>query len=300
MVRVIKVLCVVLVCFWGQSAFAATPGSHYPFGVEGVLGASTPPPGLHYRMYNVFYNPTTLTGNDGEALPIDFELDVFASAQRFVYATDKKILGGDYLFNVIIPLVDKSVSVGGTTIGDESLSLGDITIEPIVLSWHKPRWDFAAALAVVVPSGDYDMANPASVGNGYWSGMLTLGATYFFDEQKTWSLSALTRTLVNTEQDGTNITPGSEFVVEYGLGKEIKTGNFMIRPGLTGYAYWQITEDSGDNADDLKKQSFAVGAELNVFYLPWLLQANLRYVDEFNVENNTEGEMIVFTLTKSF
>lgn len=300
MVRFVKIMVFVLACVVAPSAFGATAGSHYPFGVEGVMAGSAPPPGFHYRIYNVFYNPDTMTDNNGDALPIGFELDAFATAHRFVYVSNKKILGGNWFANVIVPFVDKDITIEAAGVSEsQSLSLGDMTFEPFAINWNGPRWDAAAAIAVIAPTGEYNSTEPASVGMGYWSTMFTIGGTYYFDEPKSWTVSALTRTLMNGEQDETDITPGSEFVVEYGLGKQLQAGDFLIRPGFCGYAYWQLSEDDGTD-DDTKKRSFAVGGEVNFLYLPYLLQVNLRYVDEFNTENNSESDMFVLTLTKSF
>lgn len=94
-----------------------------------------------------------------------------------------------------------------------------------------------------------------------------IAGTVYFDAQRLWSFSALTRTLMHTEQDETKVTPGTEFVVEYGLGKEIPISDkFSIRPGLAGCAYWQIEDDSDDGPNtvaDERKKAYALGAEIN-------------------------------------
>jgi hypothetical protein len=287
------------------SSEAATLGSHYPLGAEGVLAASAPPPGFHYRMYNIWYNSNTLKGDNGNDLPVGLDLNVFASAHRFIHVTNVKILGADLLYDAIVPLLDKDITISAANYSDShSLAVGDITLEPFVLSWHLPRWDVTAGLGVIVPSGSYDASEFASPGLGYWSGMLTLGATYYLDEKKTWSLSALTRTLINGEQEDTNVTPGSELVVEYGLGKEIAiNNNFLMRPGVAGYAYWQLEDDSSNGPGivaDQRKQAHAIGGEINFFYIPMLLQLNLRALYEYGAENTAEGSQFVAILTKSF
>ncbi len=308
----VKVILVVLGCFGlslgaGFSLVqAATSGSHYPFGGEGVLAASPPPPGFHYRVYNTWYNPTTLKDDNGDTVDVGFDLDIFSSVHRFVHVTDKKIFGADYFYNIIVPLVDKGISVEAAGMSDsKSLSMGDAVFEFAGLAWHKPQWDVATALAIVAPTGEYDGDKPASPGLGYWSGMLTIGATYFFDPEKSWSASALTRTLVHSKQADTDVTPGSEFVVEYGLGKEIKlTDKLLIRPGVAGCAYWQISDDSDDGPGTLadeRKEAFALGAEFNFFWLPpSLFQLNLRALREFGAKNTAEGSQVVLTLTKSW
>lgn len=283
---------------------AATMGSHYPFGGEGGLAGTVPPPGFHYRMYNTWYNPTTLKDDNGNKLDVDLDLEVFSSVQRFVHVTGKKILGADYFYDIIVPLVDKDLTLGNYT-DSHSFALGDTVFELFGLAWHEPRWDAAFALAAIAPTGEYDSEKLASPGLGYWSGMMTLGGTVYFDEERTWSFSALTRTLVNTEQDETNVTPGSEFVVEYGLGKEIVLNNkFSIRPGLAGCAYWQLEDDSEDGPNsfaDERKTAYALGAEINMFWLPpTLFQVNLRAMREFGAENTVQGSQFVLTLTKSW
>ncbi|WP_419662872.1 conserved uncharacterized protein, putative involvement in regulation of phenolics degradation [Desulfosarcina variabilis str. Montpellier] len=285
---------------------AATSGNHYvPGGESTALAASAPPPGFHYKIYNTFYNSTTLTDDNGEDLGVGFDLDVFCNLHRFVHVTKKKILGADYLYDVVVPILDKDLSIDALGVSDSrSLSVGDILIEPILLAWHKPRWDAVAGLGVWMPTGEYDADKPASPGLGYWSGMLTLGGTYFFDEKRSWSFSVLTRTLIHTEQDDTEVTPGSEFIAEYGIGKDIPVNDkFLVRPAVVGFGYWQIEDDSDDGPGtvaDERKELYGLGAEINYFWLPQLFQVNLRVVREFDAKNTAEGSQFVVTFTKSW
>ena len=66
-------LIVVMFCTLGlvgalfAPAFAGETG-HYVNGVEGIRAATLPPPGLYYRLDNVFYNADRLMEEDGEEL----------------------------------------------------------------------------------------------------------------------------------------------------------------------------------------------------------------------------------------
>ncbi|WP_417346848.1 SphA family protein [Ferrimonas sp.] len=285
--------------------YAATSGSHYPLGGEGVKAASAPPPGMHYRLYNTWYNADTLTDNQGNDSGANFDLEVYAQVHRFIYVSDYKILGADWAMNVLVPMKDTSISIQPAGIRDsQSFALGDVVLEPFALFWHGERYDAAVALAVIAPSGDYDAHKPASPGLGYWSGMLSLGGTYYLDKQRSWSISTLSRTLVNSDQDETDIKPGEEFILEGGIGKEFNVKHtWLFQPGVSYCAYWQLSDDSKDGPGvvaNQKKRTFGLGAELNVFYLPWKVQANLRYVNEFEAKNTPKGESLVLTITKSF
>ncbi|WP_245595551.1 SphA family protein [Ferrimonas kyonanensis] len=287
------------------SVAAATSGSHYPMGAEGVKAATAPPPGLHYRLYNTLYSADTQTNNAGQDSGLDFNLDLFAQVHRFVQVTDTKLFGANWGYNVLIPLIDKELSIEPLGVNDShSLAMGDIVIEPLSLFWFKERFDAAFALAVIAPSGDFDARQAVNPGFGYWSGMLSAGATYYLDEQKSWSFSALTRTLINGKQEDTDIRPGAEFIIEGGLGKEFSIDHtWLLQPGISYCASWQISDDSKDGHGTIaneRKRAFGLGAEINAFYLPWLMQVNFRYVKELETKNTTEGSSAVLTFTKSF
>ncbi len=285
-------------------AMAATSGTHYSIGTEGVEAGTPPPPGMHYRMYNTWYDADKLTDDNGDKLPVDFDISVYAQAHRFVNVTDTKLFGAHVAYNMIVPVVKKNIAIGGAFDESSDFEVADIIIEPLALFWYNKQFDGILALAAVAPTGDYSVDKPQSVGLGYWSGLITAGGTYFFDEGRSWSFSALTRTLWHGHQDDTGVRPGVEFAIEGGIGKNMMLNDhWLVRPGINYAASWQVTDDSKDGPGtvaDERKQVFGLGAEVNVMYLPWLLQANLRYLTEFDAKNTAEGEGITLTLTKSF
>ena len=115
------------------SACAGETG-HYVNGVEGIKAGTLPPPGFYYRLYNVFYNADTLMDPDGDELDLGFDVSVYAMANRFVWMTDKKILGANYGANVVIPLVYTDIKISAAGVDDDEFGLGDICVEPFILS----------------------------------------------------------------------------------------------------------------------------------------------------------------------
>ncbi len=294
------VFCAVMLSL-GFAANAGAAGGGFVPGVEGVLAASIPPPGFHYKMHNLYYNADTLTNASGDDVDNGFGLKVFANVNRFLWNTGKKILGADYCAHLIIPFLSVNLDIEKAGISDSDTDIGDISLEPILLGWHFDRWDAAFGFVLNFPTGHYVSTNAANVGNGTFSAMFNLGATYWFDAEKTWSFSALTRTLFYGEQQDTDVTPGSELYIEWGLGKQFEAQKgLLIRPGICGYTYWQLSEDSGGNSTDDLGRVYAAGGEINFFWLNGLYQINARFLQEFGAEDEAEGFKAILTFIKTF
>ncbi len=273
---------------------------HYTPGALGINAASLPPQGFHYTMYNIFYNADKKVDGGGHDLGIGLDLSVYALASQFTYMTDLKILGASYGFDAVVPLIATDVTIGAAGLSDDRFDVGDICIEPFLLSWHTPRMDLTLGLGFYAPTADND--NLASAGKGYWSFMETLGATCYFDDAKTMSASVLTRWLQNGENDDTHITPGADVVAEYGISKTIPLSpTAVFTGGLAGYTYAQISDDSGKGASDDRFSGSAIGPEVRcMVFKPFPIQLSARYLFEYGVENSTEGSNACVTFIGSF
>lgn len=281
----------------GSAARAAEKG-HYVPGVEGIKAASLPPPGLYFRSYNIFYNAGTLKDANGDKAPVNFDVGVFASAERLIWITNKKFLGGNFGMDIIVPFVRTDISIGAAGIDDKQFALGDITIEPLLLSWHGPRWDAATGLGFYAPTGKYDKNEPASAGMDFWTTMITFGGTAYLDEARLWSLSGLFRYEIHSEKGDTKVKPGQDLVLEYGLAKNV--GKFWDL-GLAGYAVWQLTDDSGLDAvwdTSIHDRVYAVGPEASVFIPRARAFLSFRTLFEFGARDRSQGNATTITFTK--
>jgi len=279
---------------------ARAAAGHYVSGVEGIRAATLPPPGMYWKVYNVFYNASDMRNNNRNKAPGNFDVSVYALANRLIYSSEIEVLGGNLLFDVIFPLTytDVSMRAGGSTVfSDNKFGIGDVFVEPFLIAWHGERYDALAALGAYVPTGEFDSNRPASAGMGFWTFMFTLGGTYYLDEAKTWSISSVARYEIHTRQEETHITPGNHFHFEWGLGKNFAQ---VFDIGVSGYCHWQVTDDSGPMSTSNREQAFAIGPEIGFFIEPLKLHVALRSQWEFENRNKSQGNVTALNFTYSF
>lgn len=262
---------------------------HYPAGAEGIKGASLPPPGVYFRDYNFFYFADEF--KDGPP----FNITAYINAPRVIWMTDLEILGANYGMDVIVPFAYLNWSAPGNT--DTDFGLGDIQIEPLLLSWHFKQFDLAAGYAIWLPSGDFKTTTPDLVSKGFWSHMLTLGGTWYPDKEKTWAISLLNRYEFCHEQQNTHIDPGQVYTLEWGFSKSLNPG---VDVGLIGYYQQQTTKDSGLTATNKRDRKLGIGPEINAFWPKLKLFTSVRYAYEFEAVERPEGHLVTLTLTKLF
>ena len=266
--------------------------AHYPAGVEGVKAASLPPPGFYARDYNYFYWSDNLKIKGG---PPNADLFAYIQAPRLIWISDFKVLGGFYGADVLVPFAYQNLKVGGSSAS--TFGLADICVEPITLSWHPKQFDFAVGYAFWAPSGNCSRPtspNPISPGKGFWTQMLTAGATWYPDEAKTWSVSLLNRYEFNQENTYTDSTPGQYFTMEWGVAKSFRK---TIDLGMAGYYQLQTTKSTGGAAGDMT-WVVGLGPEINLVCPKLGLITSIRYVYELASHDQPQGNMVNITFTK--
>lgn len=300
--------CVYVCAFLCLLVFAVEARASSPHYINGVLGlkaATLPPPGhFYYRMYNAYYSAGEIRDNGGDKVDLDrFDLGFYLMLHSFTYTSESRFLGARLIFDIDIPFIDVNYSVGNTfgerlpdfmgfhdfTLSKSGASFGlsDIVINPIILAWEGPRYDLYAGLSFILPTGRFSKGDPTSPGKGFWTFMPGVGATIYFDKEKTWSSSLLAHYEINTKQKETDITPGDHFHFEWGIGKDFKDWT----AGIAGYASWQVTDDSGPNASKKRTNAFAVGPEID-FTIPSLKTlVTLRSLWEFKNTSNAQGNI---------
>ncbi len=277
-------------------AGAAHAEGHYVTGVEGLQGSSVPPAGNYYLGYLVNYDINSFRAPNDAKLQGDGK--VTALVNRFVKITDTKLLGADYGFETIIPVIRTSLDIKAAALNDSDSGVGDVYLGPLVLGWHGPQWDAVAAAGLWLDTASHN--TPVAAGKGYKSTMLTGGVTYYFDPAKSVSGSALFRFERHGKNDA-GIRPGNQLSLEWGVGKNL--GAYQL--GVVGYSQWQLSEDSGPGANNLKSSKHALGAEV-VYPVPGAgMFLKGAFYKEYSVEGgggapSAKGNMLRATLVKAF
>jgi hypothetical protein len=246
-----------------------------------MTGAAPPAGTQVFINYFQYYHAGTLNGNDGgkAAIPglgnVKFNLDVAVEVLRYVDVTKWHILGGDFLWHFVLPIVYTHVNAAA---GPVDLFTGTSTdlanIETgIGIHWHCKDINNVFAVDVVAPTGYYDMTDPSSIGRAYWSLDPLDAFTYLGGKNAPlpgFEVSTKVMYWLNSTNTQTHYRSGQEFAFDYAVGQHF--GPWVV--GATGFGHYQTTNDEsfGKTAVDpftglptgYMAKEFAVGPGVSV------------------------------------
>jgi len=285
-------MCAVLCGFAGMALATEMGGGAYPNGAEGFFAGAVPPPGTYFINYFTYYTADSFNDSSGHSSVPGFRVDAVGNVFRFVHVTNKKVLGGLWGMHVFVPLVNVSVRVPG--LSESRFGLGDIIVDPFILSWHSKNWHWATGLDIYVPVGTYDKTHLANPGRNYWTFEPVVGFTFLSGNN--FEISCKFMYDINTENNDMDYKSGQEFHLDYAVGK--KFGNTTV--GLGGYYYTQITDDKGPTVgpDGNKGMVFAIGPQVK--YDSKGRSFVFSYQKEISAENRPEGQKFWFKYICAF
>lgn len=294
-------ICLTIAAF--TSAFATEGGGGaYPNGAEDFMSGAVPPPGNYFINYFDYYSADKFADNSGNSSIPGFKLKVTADVLRFIHITDKQILGGFWGFHVFVPFMHVNVKTNTPLGSDSKTGLGDIIVDPFILSWHGKNWHAATGIDIYIPTGSYDKNDLANVGRNYWTFEPILAGTYITDNG--FEASAKLMYDINTRNNDASLMAqgagtyrsGQEFHMDYTLTK--KFADFSA--GVAGYYYQQVTKDEagGVAVNDNKGRVFSFGPAFKYDYKN--MAFSLKYQFETAAENRPEGNNLWFKFVYAF
>jgi hypothetical protein len=280
------------------SAYAQAAAGHYLGGATGLENGTSPPPGF-FGAYLGYVNPVDdLNDRNGNVI-LHPDITIAAQMAGYSMTTPKKILGGEYGFSVLIPVVNTRFTADEYNTTAKSGGLSDFYFAPIVLGWTKGKEDFLLNYGFYVPSGDFDPSVALNPGLGFWEQQIQAGTTYNIDKRKLWNTYVLTTWEINQTKQGVNIKPGPMFTGEYSFGRRFD--KYQMNAGIVGYAYQKLSADSGSGVNPLfagvLDRSFATGGEWKYTNLKWHMAFDARYEQQYGVQAKTTGKVLVITIT---
>ena len=262
-------------------------GSAYPIGVDTVSPGILPPaPGVYWQHFTVSYHSEQTNDPTGEARPIpNYRLQLTGSAERFLYVTKLKVLGGSVVLQTVIPHADLSARAG--TLDRHDYQLGDINVGAF-LSWHSPTLHGWIGPVIYFPTGQYDPAKGGNLGRNATTYSLQGGFTYLPNKRIELALKGFASTISTNR--ATDYRSGDELAVEYLAAYHLPRN---IRLGVQGYFYEQVSDDRVDGIrvpGGNRGEAISVGPMIS-FPLGKALIA-CKYQGEVMARNRPQGDRI--------
>lgn len=279
----IGIAAISLLIFSANQTHALESGkSIYSHGAENYMVGIVPPPGFSGLLYATNYSSDRLNDNNGNKINIpNFKVDATGIVPRLVWVSEKKMLGGNFVLDALVPLVHLRASAGNVKFQDSGI--GDVMLGTALGYHFSPNLHSAFALDFYLPTGNYDKNNIANIGTNRFTIEPAYALTYINDK-----LNADLRIgyLYNGENSDTNYQNGDEFHFDYAIGLNNK--NFTY--GISGYYQKQIQNDksNGIEVSNSKTEGFSIGPSLKYQYQNWFITA--KYEKELMAKNKTEGD----------
>jgi hypothetical protein len=168
------------------------------------------------------------------------------------------------------------------------VSYGDLT--PFAeLLWSRGANNYMAYVSGNIPVGDYDPLRIPNIGLGH--GAVDLGGGYTYLNPATGNeFSGVAGFTINFKNPDTQYRSGIDFHFDWGASHYLTKQLFV---GVAGYAYQQITDDSGQNPilGGFRSRVFGAGPQIGYNFPVRDMQGSLglRAYGEFGAANRPSG-----------
>lgn len=315
--RLVLALSVPLALFWTERAIADEGGiSVYAPGFYGSFAAVPTEPG--WSLATVYYHASVDAGADvafprGGKGQVDLGIKGRGDAVFFIptYTFAEPVFGnGQASLGMLAAVahnwaeVDATLTgpLGNTISGQRSESFtGFGDLGPFgMLKWNAGVNNYMTYVTGSIPVGSYDSDRLANTGFGHAAVDTGVGYTYL-DPSTGREFSIVGGMTYNFENPDTDYKNGIDGHIDWAASQFF---NEHVHAGFVGYAYQQLTGDSGEGAvlGDFKSRVFGIGPQVGYKFNAndttdgYL---NLKGYYEFGAKNRPEGWNLWLTLAFS-
>lgn len=215
------------------------------------------------------------------------------------YAFENPILDGQLSLSALTGIGHSKGTVDATLTGpngntvsgeasDTVTGFADIFLQA-TMKWNDGVNNYMAYAMTSLPVGTYEEDRLANLGLGHSAVDGGVGYTYF-NPTTGHEFSAIAGLTYNFENEHTDYQNGIDFHLDVAASQFLSE---TLQIGLAGYAYQQLTGDSGSGAvlGDFESRVFGVGPQFGVFFPVGNMQGyfNAKAFYEFEAENRAEG-----------
>jgi hypothetical protein len=289
------------------------------FWLPGSFGSLAAVPGTPgWAVASVYYHTTVSAGADVAAareiqigrfnptLNLNLNANLHASADlafivpSYVFATP--VFGGQLAVQMGTISGSTSANVNGTltaslppfglvrtdSISDTATGFGDLYPQAS-LKWNAGVNNFMTYVTGDIPVGNYSSTSLANLGLGH--GAIDAGGGYtYFNPATGHEFSAVVGFTYNFKNQTTQYQSGVDFHLDWGASQFLSKQFFV---GLVGYAYDQVSGDSGsgDRVGAFESRVFSVGPQLGYIFPVAGKQGflGLKSYFEFGAKDRPEG-----------
>jgi hypothetical protein len=311
---------------------------HFNPGVANIRDFYIPDPGFYGVLYDYWYTTDRLNDRHGHkvssvtvgpgpgvTLGVDVNVDVYAIAPTLIWVSDWKLLGAKYSAYISPSFANSSISASlatasgsGRDADTSQFDVGDLFVQPLWLGWGLTHWDFALGYGFYAPVGRYDtetlnlpvvgpvkVESADNIGLGYWTHQIQGAAAWYPWDDKRMAVSGVLNYEINQDKEGFDFTAGQRLTLNWGISQYLPLKSdktLLLELGPAGYDSWQVTDDTGSAARHPRShdEADAVGGQLGVSYVPWLLSLNFHGFYEFYAEDRFQGASAGVNLSKKF
>jgi hypothetical protein len=231
---------------------------------------------------------------------LNAQADLLLLAPSYTFATP--VLGGQLAMGVTGIFGRNSASIDGTltngigsiaatrmgSISDSITSVGDL-YPMITLKWHDGVHNWMTYATGDIPVGAYDSNRLANLGIGH--GAIDSGGGYTYLNPMTGhEFSGVAGFTYNFKNTDTQYQNGIDFHFDWGASQFLSKQVFV---GLVGYAYQQVTPDSGQHPilGPFKSRVVGIGPQIGYIFPIGNMQRylNLKGYGEFDAANRPSG-----------
>ena len=245
-------------------------------------------------------------------LSLSGRADLVALVPSYTFAT--AVLGGQLVVGMSGQYGRAAASIAGTltaiagpiVVTRTGMLEGSLTsygdLAPFAeLLWNHGVNNYMAYVTGNVPVGNYDSTRIPNIGLG--RGAIDIGGAYtYFDPAAGNEISGVAGLTYNFRNPDTQYRSGIDFHFDWGASHYLTKQLFV---GIAGYAYQQITDDSGQNPilGGFRSRVFGVGPQIGYSFPVGDMQGSLslRGYSEFGAANRPSGwnTWLTFTISPS-